>query len=91
MAPPVRTPENLLEPPDGAVEEERPDEQDDEDDVGEGGREVDDLPARLDPLRQAREHDDPRQQHAQTEENIFEEGSFLKLLHSVWFIWDNLT
>ena len=56
----------LLESLDGAVEEERPDEQDDEDDVGEGGREVDDLPARLDPLRQAREHDDPRQQHAQT-------------------------
>ena len=44
---------------DGAVEEEHPDEQDEEDEVGERGGDVDHLPARLDPLGEAREHDAP--------------------------------
>ena len=56
----------LLESFNRSVEKECPDEQDEEDNVGEGGGEVDDFPARLDPLGEAREHDDPRQQDAET-------------------------
>ena len=51
---------------DGTVEEEHPDEQDEEDEVGERGGDVDHLPARLDPLGEAREHDAPREKHAET-------------------------
>jgi hypothetical protein len=43
------------------VQHESPDKEDDEDDVGEGCREVDDLAARLDALAQATEDDDPRE------------------------------
>ena len=56
----------LLESFNRSVEKECPDEQDEEDNVGEGGGEVDDFPARLDPLGEAREHDDPREENAQT-------------------------
>ena len=57
---------NLLQSFDCSVEEEGPDEQNEEDDVGEGGGEVDDLAARLDPLGEAREHDYPREEDAET-------------------------
>ena len=57
---------NLLQSFDCSVEEEGPDEQNEEDDVGEGGGEVDDLAARLDPLGEAREYDYPREEDAET-------------------------
>ena len=56
----------LLESFNRSVEKECPDEQDEEDNVGEGGGEVDDFPARLDPLGEAREYDYPREEDAET-------------------------
>ena len=50
----------------GAVEEEHSDEQDEEDEVGERGGDVNHLPARLNPLGEAREHDAPREEYAET-------------------------
>ena len=43
----------------GSETREIPDEKDEEDDVGEGGGEVDHLAARLDPLEEAQEVDQP--------------------------------
>ena len=46
------------------------DEQDHEDQVGEGGGEVDHLAAGLDPLAQADEHDDPGEQEVKAELHV---------------------
>ena len=46
------------------------DEQDHEDQVGEGGGEVDHLAAGLDPLAQADEHDDPGEQEVEAELHV---------------------